>query len=160
MLNFRKINGGEIELHIIHGYISNAGSGYFYNDSFDHFPFYFICGFYHWSVNSIMPKHNEYFIVEFRMPIKIDSVSSVQEAVSMASQVIQNQYGFKPENWIARIFQYSTDSNVPGYVKEFFYNPNSSSFREITKNIGYHNDLIKTGNVPEGVDNDKQENDN
>ena len=103
-----------------------------------------------------MPKHNEYFIVEYRIPIKIDSVSSVQEAVSMASQVILNQYGFKPENWNARVFQYSTDSNVPGYVKEFFYNPNSSTYREITKNIGYHNDLVKNGEVPEGTRLDKK----
>lgn len=105
-----------------------------------------------------MPKHNEYFIVEFRMPIRIESVSSVQEAVSMASQVVQNQYGFKPENWNARIFQYSTDSNIPGHVKEFFYNPNSSSFREITKNISYHNDLIIKGKVPDGVQQDNDDN--
>lgn len=105
-----------------------------------------------------MPKHNEYFIVEFRIPIKIDSVSSVQEAVSMASQVVQNQHGFKPENWNARIFLYSTDSNVPGHVKEFFYNPNSSSFREITKNIGYHSDLIQKNQVPEGVKKDDDNN--
>lgn len=104
-----------------------------------------------------MPKHNEYFIVEYRIPIKIDSVKSVQEAVSLASQVVQNQYGFKPENWNARVFHYSTDSNVPGYVKEFFYNPNSATFREITKNIGYHNDLIKSGQVPEGTKVDKNE---
>lgn len=98
-----------------------------------------------------MPKHNEYFIVEYRIPIKIDSVTSVQEAVSLASQIVQNQYGFKPENWNARVFQYSTDSNVPGYVKEFFYNPNSATFREITKNIAYHNDLVKNGEMPEGT---------
>lgn len=98
-----------------------------------------------------MPRHNEYFIVEYRFPIKIDSVNSVQEAISMASQVFSNQYGFKPENWNARIFQYSTDSNVPGYVKEFFYNPNSATYREITKNVAYHSDLIQKGEVPEGT---------
>ena len=98
-----------------------------------------------------MPKHNEYFIVEYRFPIKIDSVNGIQEAVSMAAQVFQNQYGFKPENWNARIFQYSTDANVSGYVKEHFYNPNSAPFREITKNIAYHADLIEKGEVPEGV---------
>lgn len=98
-----------------------------------------------------MPKHNEYFIVEYRFPIKIDSVNGIQEAVSMAAQVFQNQYGFKPENWNARIFQYSTDANVSGYVKEHFYNPNSATFREITKNIAYHADLIEKGEVPEGV---------
>ena len=85
-----------------------------------------------------MPKHNEYFIVEYRFPIKVDSVNSVQEAMSIASQVFQNQYGFKPDNWNARIFQYLPDSNISGYAKEFFYNPNSATHREITKNITYH----------------------
>ena len=98
-----------------------------------------------------MPKHNEYFIVEYRFPIKIERCSTVQEAVSMASQVFMNQYGFKPENWNARIFQYSTDSNAPGHVKEYFYNPNSATFREITKNLAYHSELIAKGEVPEGV---------
>lgn len=104
-----------------------------------------------WGSFSLMPKHNEYFIVEYRFPIKIESVKSVQEAMSMASQVFQNQYGFKPENWNARVFQYSTDSNVSGYVKEFFYNPNSATHREITKNIAYHADLIEKGELPEGI---------
>lgn len=102
-----------------------------------------------------MPKHNEYFIVEYRFPIKIDSVNSVQEAISMASQVFQNQYGFKPDNWNARIFQYSTDSNSSGYAKEFFYNPNSATFREITKNIAYHADLVAKGLTPEDIEKGK-----
>jgi hypothetical protein len=98
-----------------------------------------------------LPKHKEYFIVEYRFPIKIDSVNSVQEAMSMASQAFQNQYGFKPDNWNARIFQYSTDSNNPGYVKEFFYNPNSATSREIKKNIAYHEDLVAKGITPEDI---------
>lgn len=104
-----------------------------------------------------MPKHNEYFIVEYRFPIKIDSVKNVQEAISMASQVFQNQFGFKPDNWNARVFQYSTDSNVSGHVKEFFYNPNSATFREITKNISYHNDLVKNNQLPDNIKGDKNE---
>lgn len=99
-----------------------------------------------------MPKHNEYFVVEYRFPIKIDSVNSIQEAMSMASQAFQNQYGFKPDNWNARIFQYSTDSNSPGYVKEFFYNPNSATSREIKKNIAYHEDLVAQGITPEDME--------
>lgn len=102
-----------------------------------------------------MPRHTEYFIVEYRFPVRIDTVSSVQEAVSMASQAFQNQFGFKPENWNARIFQYSTDSNVSGYVKEFFYNPNSATYREITKNVAYHADLIAKGELPEGAKKDE-----
>lgn len=98
-----------------------------------------------------MPKHQEYFVVEYRFPIQINSVGSVQEAISMAGQVFQNQFGFKPDNWNARIFQYSTDSNAVGYVKEFFYNPNSATYREITKNVAYHADLLAKGLLPEGV---------
>lgn len=98
-----------------------------------------------------MPKHNEYFIVEYRFPIQVDNINTVQEAVSMAGQIFQRQYGFKPENWNARIFHYSTDSNVSGYVKEYFYNPNSATYREITKNIAYHSDLVAKGEMPEGI---------
>lgn len=101
-----------------------------------------------------MPKHNEYFIVEYRIPVRIDSVNSVQEAVSMASRVIQNQYGFKPENWNARVFHYSTDSNIPGHVKEYFYNPNSATYREIRKNLAYHSELIEKGETPDSLSKD------
>lgn len=104
-----------------------------------------------------MPKHNEYFIVEYRFPVKIESVSSVQEAVSRASQIFQNQFGFKPDNWNARIFQYSTDSNTSGHVKEYFYNPNSATYREITKNIAYHSELIAKGEIPEGAKKEDEE---
>ena len=93
----------------------------------------------------IMPRFDQYYIVEFRMPIKIDSVSSVQEAVSRAKQMCENQFGFKPDNWNARVFEYSTGLDVTGHVKEYFYNPNSSSYREITKNTEYFNDLVKKG---------------
>jgi hypothetical protein len=107
-----------------------------------------------WSDYNLMPRHNEYFVVEFRFPVTVESVKSVQEAMSFAGQVFQNQFGFKPDNWNARIFQYSTDSNSPGHVKEFFYNPNSSTYREITKNLAYHNDLVQKGELPEGVSNE------
>lgn len=91
----------------------------------------------------IMPRFDQYYIVEFRMPIKVDSISTVQEALSRAKQVCENQFGFKPENWNARIFEYSTGINEVGHVKEYFYNPNSSNFREIQKNIAYFNDLVE-----------------
>jgi len=92
-----------------------------------------------------MPKFDQYYIVEFRMPIKVESVSSVQEAVSRAKQMCENQFGFKPDNWNARVFEYSTGVNITGHVKEYFYNPNSSNYREIVKNIEYFNDLVKKG---------------
>lgn len=92
-----------------------------------------------------MPKFDDYYVVEFRIPLKIDIANSVQEAVSIAGQICKDQYGFKPDNWYARIFQYTTgDSNI-GHIKEYFYNPNSSSFREITKNIEYFNETVRKG---------------
>ena len=92
-----------------------------------------------------MPKYNKYFIVEFRYPIKVDGINSVQEAVSLAAQICEKEFGIKPKNWFSRIFEYSTEKNEEGHVKEYFYNPNSSSYREITKNILYFNELIQQG---------------
>jgi hypothetical protein len=92
-----------------------------------------------------MPKFDQYYIVEFRLPVKVDSVSTVQEALSRAKQICENQFNFRPENWNARIFEYNTGINEVGHVKEYFYNPNSSAFREIQKNIAYFNDLVEKG---------------
>lgn len=98
-----------------------------------------------------MPKFDKYFVVEYRIPIKIDDVNSIQEALSKASRICQRQHGFKPDNWYSRIFEYSTGLNEPGVFKEYFYNPYSSTYREITKNHGYHNDLVKAGITPDGA---------
>ncbi|NDB56887.1 hypothetical protein EB001_00310 [bacterium] len=92
-----------------------------------------------------MPKFDQYYIIEFRLPIKVDSVSTVQEALSRAKQMCENQFNFKPENWNARIFEYNTGIQEVGHVKEYFYNPNSSNFREIQKNVAYFNDLVNKG---------------
>lgn len=96
-----------------------------------------------------MPKFDKYFVIEYRIPIKVDDVNSIQEALSKASRICQRQHGFKPDNWYSRIFEYSTGLNEPGVFKEYFYNPYSSTYREITKNHGYHNDLVKDGITPE-----------
>lgn len=102
-----------------------------------------------------MPKYGDYFVVEFRLPIRVDSVGTVQEATTYANRICENLYGFKPDNWYARIFQYSTQTNdgEVGHIKEFFYNPNSSSYREITKNIGYFNELAHKGLTPDNEKN-------
>jgi len=96
-----------------------------------------------------MPKFDEYFVVEFRIPIRVDDVSSVQEAISKANRICQRQHGFKPDNWYARVFEYTTGEEVVGPFKEYFYNPYSATYREVTKNHGYHNDMIKAGISPE-----------
>tara|TARA_B100002019_G_scaffold73910_1_gene63836 strand:- start:2636 stop:2947 length:312 start_codon:yes stop_codon:yes gene_type:complete len=95
-----------------------------------------------------MPKFKKYYVVEYRLAISIEEADSVQKAVSMAKRICERQYGFIPENWNARIFEYGSGENKDGSVSEYFYNPNSSNFREITKNIGYHKDLIEKGIDP------------
>ena len=103
-----------------------------------------------------MPKYDGYYVVEFRIPIKVEDSSSVQEALSKANRICQRQHGFKPDNWYARIFEYSSGEDVVGPFKEYFYNPYSATYREIVKNHGYHNDLVKAGLTPEdGFDYEK-----
>lgn len=96
-----------------------------------------------------MPKFDQYYVVEYRVAIRVDNVGSLQEAVSRASKICQRQHGFKPDNWYARIFEYTTGDDKLGVYKEYFYNPYSSTSREIQKNIGYHNDMVKAGIAPE-----------
>jgi hypothetical protein len=88
-----------------------------------------------------MPKFENYFVVEFRYPVIVEDVSTVAEAVSKANRICERVHGFKPKNWFARIFEYSTKHQSPGLSKEYFYNPNSSTYREIKKNIDLFNDL-------------------
>lgn len=92
-----------------------------------------------------MPKFENYFVVEFRFPVIVEDVSTVAEAVSKANRICERVHGFKPTNWFARIFEYSTRQKNPGLAKEYFYNPNSSTYREITKNIKFFNDLNEKG---------------
>ena len=95
-----------------------------------------------------MPRYEKYYVVEFRFPFKVDGVDSIQQAVGRAVRICERMFGFKPSNWYARIFEYSASQKEPGYATEYFYNPNSSTYREITKNIGYHNDLVERGIDP------------
>ena len=105
-----------------------------------------------------MPKFNNYYVVEFRIPIRVEDVATVPEAVSLANRICQRQHGFKPDNWFARVFEYATDTDMAGPFKEYFYNPHSATYREVTKNHGYHNDLVKAGvNPEEGFDYKKLE---
>jgi len=95
-----------------------------------------------------MPKYKNYYVVEFRIPIVIDEADSVHSAVSMAKRICERQHGIAPDNWFARIFEYGSGNDNSGPVKEYFYNPNSSNFRDIEKNIGYHNDMVAKGIDP------------
>lgn len=98
-----------------------------------------------------MPRYENYFIVEFRFPVIVEDVSTPAEAVSKANRICERVHGFKPSNWFARIFEYSTRQKQPGLAKEYFYNPNSSTYREITKNIKFFNDLNEKGLSPDDV---------
>lgn len=102
-----------------------------------------------WGVH--VPKFDSYYIVEYRFPIKVDDTSSVIEAVSIANRICERVHGFKPDNWNARIFEYSVGEKKPGTVKEYFYNPHSVTVREITKNLEYHGDMIKNGETPADI---------
>lgn len=95
-----------------------------------------------------MPKYNKHFVVEYRIPINVDGVDTVQEAVSRAKKIIDRQYGISPDHWFARIFEYDDGHENVGPAKEYFYNPNSAMHREITKNIGYHQDMVEKGIDP------------
>ena len=98
-----------------------------------------------------MPRFENYFVVEFRFPVIVEDVSTVAEAVSKANRICERVHGFKPTNWFARIFEYSTGQKSPGLSKEYFYNPNSSTYREIKKNIDLFNTLSKQGLTVEDV---------
>jgi hypothetical protein len=88
-----------------------------------------------------MPRYENYFIVEFRFPVMIEDTSTVAEAISKANRICERVHGFKPTNWFARIFEYSTRDKSPGMSKEYFYNPNSSTYREVSKNIKFFKEL-------------------
>ena len=104
-----------------------------------------------------MPKFGNYYVVEFRFPIQVDTVNTVKEALSIAGQICRDQHGFKPDNWYARIFEYSTaESSTTGHIKEYFYNPHSATHREITKNIEYFSQLIEKGLSPDEKKNKKK----
>lgn len=98
-----------------------------------------------------MPRYENYFVVEFRFPVVVEDVSTVAEAMSKANRICERVHGFKPTNWFARIFEYSTRQKEPGLAKEYFYNPNSSTYREISKNVGFFNDLHSRGLSVEDV---------
>ena len=88
-----------------------------------------------------MPRYENYCVVEFRFPVMIEDTSTVAEAISKANRICERVHGFKPTNWFARIFEYSTRDKSPGMSKEYFYNPNSSTYREVTKNIKFFKEL-------------------
>jgi len=98
-----------------------------------------------------MPKFSNYYVVEFRYPVEVHDADGVGQAVSKGIRMCERVWGFRPDSWHARIFEYTTGEAIPGLSREFFYNPNSHSYREIVKNIGYHQDMVNKGLTPDDV---------
>ena len=65
--------------------------------------------------------------------------------MSKANDIAEKKFGFRPESWYARIFEYSGGLDSIGPSAEFFYNPNSVSYREIDKNWESHLEIINKG---------------
>ena len=74
-----------------------------------------------------MGAFEEYYIVEYRYAVKVPinptNRNSVPTAVSTANSICERIHGFRPNNWFARIFKYSTKEGVIGVEEEYFYNP-------------------------------------
>jgi len=85
---------------------------------------------------------NKYWIVEFRFPIEITKADGVDDAARIASRMMENQFGFSPQNWFARVFEYDPTITVDGPLSEWFYNPQGSKSFEIAHHEGY--DLHET----------------
>lgn len=98
-----------------------------------------------------MPKFNNYYVVEFRYPVEVHEAEGVSQAVSKAMRMCERVWGFKPDGWHARIFEYRTGEATVGLSREYFYNPNSHSYREIIKNIAYHQDMVDKGLTPDDI---------
>jgi hypothetical protein len=98
-----------------------------------------------------MPKYEKYYVVEFRYPVRVEDTDGITHVVSKAARICERVHGFRPDNWFARIFEYDVGEGKPGVSKEYFYNPNSTNHREIKKNIGYHEDMVREGLSPEDI---------
>ncbi|MAG73894.1 hypothetical protein CL620_06270 [archaeon] len=95
-----------------------------------------------------MPPKKKYYIVEYRYAIRVDGISDVESAMSRSNSIAERKFGFRPENWFARIFEYAGGVDDIGPTAEFFYNPHSHSYREVTRNWESHMDMIKKGESP------------
>ena len=55
-----------------------------------------------------------------------------------AAEDIRKEFGFKPDNWYARVFKYGASTTEVGPLEEYFYNPTGSKMRQIDKNDEEH----------------------
>lgn len=86
--------------------------------------------------NNIESK--SYWVVEYRLPIRIDSAKDAKEAAEQAARQFEKEYGIRLSNWFARVFEYSPEAVGP--KSEWFANPGGVKFLELTKNHEENND--------------------
>ena len=100
-----------------------------------------------------MGAFEDFYVVEYRYAVKIpmtqSNKNSVPTAVSTANSICERVHGFRPNNWSARIFKYSTNEGVVGVEEEYFYNPHSATVRKIDSNWEDHLELINKENEHE-----------
>ena len=85
-----------------------------------------------------MGAFEDFYVVEYRYAVKIpmtqSNKNSVPTAVSTANSICERVHGFRPNNWSARIFKYSTNEGVVGVEEEYFYNPHGATVTKIDSN--------------------------
>lgn len=86
-------------------------------------------------------EDKEYFIVEYRFPILVNKAKDPKEACHKAAKICEQEFGFYPSNWFARVFKYLSNSEVIGPESEYFFGPSGTDFRKIDVNLNIHNDL-------------------
>ena len=100
-----------------------------------------------------MAAFEDFYVVEYRYAVKIPMTqankNSVPTAVSTANSICERVHGFRPNNWSARIFKYSTNEGVVGVEEEYFYNPHGATVRTIDSNWIDHLELINKENENE-----------
>jgi hypothetical protein len=88
------------------------------------------------------------YVVEFRLPLEIDS-SSPKEAAMIARRRLEEQTGLDISSWYTRVFEYGETESDIGVVAEWFFSPGGLVAREVTQNIHKHEELIENGSNSE-----------
>ena len=94
----------------------------------------------------------EYYIVEYRFPVEIMEADNVKDAAMKAASVCERIYGFRPSDWYARVFRYTSGKDVVGPVEEYFFNPQGERSRLIDQNHAKHQEMIDNGETDSSSD--------
>ena len=85
-----------------------------------------------------MTDNKNYWVVEYRYAVTIAEGDSPESVVAEAAEVIKKEFGFRPNNWNARVFEYGASTTVVGPLAEYFCNPNGTKFRKLDQNDVEH----------------------